>query len=309
MLSRCLAVLPNAGLGNILFPWASAQVFASLNGIPATAIGWSRPHIGPLLRGETQLRVYRGSFQSSYRDIVASVALMMVGNVVRNAVLEKVPCRFQKGHLFFWSGIPAWHDYFGALKPFRSLIRRRMWDALNPDLRQRAMENRPPVVAVHIRCGDFRRLDKGEDFRNVGGVRTPLEYFVNRINEIRGCYGSCLPVTVFTDGRYEDVVDVLALPGVQLAERDMPIVDLLLMSRAQILVVSASSTFSYWAGFLGDCAVLLHPDHVHAPHRPPWINEVYYEGPAEGPHKVWPDLLVQNIRAVREQLADPKDVD
>jgi hypothetical protein len=158
------------------------------------------------------------------------------------------------------------------------------------------MKAERPVIAVHIRCGDFRKLQAGEDFRSVGSVRTPLEYFISTIQEVRRCAGTDLPVTVFTDGQPAEIQPIVDLPSVRVAARNKPIFDLLLMSRAQLIIVSAASTFGYWAGFLSDSPVLLHPDHIHASHRPGWINERYFEGAAAGPFEKWPDLLVRNVR-------------
>lgn len=183
-----------------------------------------------------------------------------------------------------------------SLRDCRDLVKELIWSKLRPSLRLRVMQAPAPVVAVHIRLGDFRELKPGEEFRKVGSTRTPLDYFISTIEQIRVCHGADLPVTVFTDGYPSEIRSVLNLPAVLLATQSTPIVDLLLMSRAGLIVTSAGSTFGYWAGFLADAPVILHPDHIHAPHRPKWINERYFEGPAVGPCETWPDLLVRNIR-------------
>jgi hypothetical protein len=300
MRSRCIAILPNAGLGNMLFSWAHAQVFAALNDMPACSIGWSRPHIGPLLRGQ-RLRFYGRSLKQPLSGIVACGLLRARGKVVRNPPLQRIvdSPSLKRDHLFVWDKIPHWSDFFGELKPFRDLVKQRLWDTVNPTIRVRVVTAERPAIAVHIRCGDFHKLRAGEDFSCAGGARTPLEYFVSTIQEIRRCCGTDVPVTVFTDGRPAEMQSVLDLPSVRLAEGNKPIFDLLLMSRAHLIIVSASSTFGYWAGFLSDSPVLLHPDHIHASHRPGWINERYFEGAAVGPFETWPDLLVRNVGELR----------
>src|SRR5262249_16824773 len=153
--------------------------------------------------------------------------------------------------------------------------------------------------AVHIRCADFRKLEAGEDFRQVGSVRTPLEYFVSTIQEVRRCCGTDVPVTVFTDGRPGEIQSVLDLPSVRIAERNRPIFDLLQMSRARLIIVSASTTFRYSPRFLSHSSVVLHRDYIHASHRPEWINERYSEGAAMGPFEKWPEVLIRNVRDFR----------
>jgi hypothetical protein len=295
MRSRCIALLPNAGLGNILFPWANAHLFGALNGMPASALGWGRPHIGPLLRGQRQWRYYSNPFRQLASQLAATGFLAAHGRIVRNPPVERVANREKEGQLFIWDQIPHWKDAFGSVRQHRDFVKELIWTKLKSHLRLHVMQAAAPVVAVHIRRGDFRELRPGEDFRKVGSTRTPLEYFVSTIEQIRVCHGSDLPVTVFTDGYPSEIGPVLALPAVRLATPSTPIFDLLLMSRASLIVTSAGSTFGYWAGFLADAPVLLHPEHIHAPHRPKYINKRYFEGPAVGRCETWPNLLVANI--------------
>jgi hypothetical protein len=104
---------------------------------------------------------------------------------------------------------------------------------------------------------------------------------------------------VFTDGYPSEIEPVLALPAVRIATPSKPIADLLLMSRAGLIVTSAGSTFGYWAGFLADAPVLLHPDHLHAPLRPRTVNDTYFEGAAIGEPETWPETLINNIKNLR----------
>lgn len=72
-----------------------------------------------------------------------------------------------------------------------------------------------------------------------------------------------LPATIFSVGKDEELAPLPAVLGVQWAERNPDIVDLLLMAQSQLIIFSAGSTFGYWAGFLADAPLLLHPDHIH----------------------------------------------
>src|SRR5262249_41653050 len=54
-----------AGLGNMLFPWARAEVFRQVHKVPMLATQWTQPKIGPLLRGEKDLRYYVGLFDNA----------------------------------------------------------------------------------------------------------------------------------------------------------------------------------------------------------------------------------------------------
>src|SRR5687768_13104190 len=65
----CKAILPRAGIGNRLFPWARCCVFSHVTGIPMISPSWSQLKLGPLVRRETDLRTYHNIFQSRPNEI------------------------------------------------------------------------------------------------------------------------------------------------------------------------------------------------------------------------------------------------
>src|SRR3954454_23821606 len=56
------AKLSNAGLGNLLFPWARCEIFRPRHNLPMLAPRWTHAKIGPLLRREKDKRYYIGLF-------------------------------------------------------------------------------------------------------------------------------------------------------------------------------------------------------------------------------------------------------
>ena len=139
----------------------------------------------------------------------------------------------------------------------------------------------------HIRRGDFRPLASNEDFARVGGVQTPNDYFLSVIAGIRRVAGHDVPVTVFSDGSDTELAFILSLPNVTRSQTENDVVDLLLMSRAQVIVPSAGSTFSEWAGFLSDAIIVRHPDHIHAPIRSPSLLGGAFESAAPATADQW----------------------
>jgi len=162
---------------------------------------------------------------------------------------------------------------------------------------------RAPVIAVNVRMGDFRKLQSYERFDQVGNVRTPLNYFRKLIEDIRMAHGSELPVEIITDGMKWELSELLDLPSVSIAPARSKIIDILVMSQSRILICSAGSTFSYWGGFLGECALIHHPDHIHTPIRPAEINRNSYEGALVGPPENWPPLFLENLRNIQPHRA------
>jgi hypothetical protein len=201
--------------------------------------------------------------------------------------------------LYVFKDIPHWSDYFVGLRNHRDPIRDAIYDMLALKHRQRLAVLKAPVIGIHVRLGDFRALETGEDFSQVGQVRTPLSYFIDSIDTIRQIYGSMLPVTVFSDGCDDDLTELLMLPNVSRAPHNSDVVDLLLLSKAKIVIPSSGSTFSYWSAFLSDAAVLHHPDHKNPSLRPDALNRQWFEGLASGSGKDWPTQLIRNIETVK----------
>jgi hypothetical protein len=290
------ARLPRAGLGNKLFVWARAYAFSALNQLPLSVSGWDHLQIGPLLRRERSLRRYGQSFRPSPRVSLFQRLKLLTGlpQIHEPGLISLSHADEHAAYVF--SEIPHWRDMFGTLHPFRDLIRQSFYDMLSPHLHAELTSAPKPLIAVHVRQGDFRPLKPGEDFARVGSVRTPLDYFVDLITGIRRVCNRVIPVTIFSDGRPADLAPLLALESTELAQTYPDVLDLVLMSSSRLLICSAGSTFSYWAAFFADAPILLHPDHIHAPIRPADVNQHFFEGGVDGmAPDIWPELLKNNI--------------
>lgn len=290
-----LAVLPIAGLGNKLFVWAKAAAFAHQNRTPLAVIGWTWPRPRALFRGKARgERQYGRYFVRRYPELAKALTSMAVmRRIIADPPLDDV---MPVGRaVFVFNKTPHWSDYFGAFREQRTLIHELLHAELAPDTRAALERNPRPCIAVHIRCGDFREQGPDEDFARIGNVRTPLAYFETLIGQIRARRRENLPVTLFSDGTDAELAPLLALPNVTRSNAGNDVVDLLLMSRASLIVSAAGSTFSQWSGFLADAPLLMHPSHIHAPVRPCYVNERFYEGPAVGSAEDWPELLRANI--------------
>src|SRR5262249_41728741 len=97
---------------------------------------------------------------------------------------------------------------------------------------------------------------------------TPDFYFRDQISWLREAAGRNVPITIFSDGNDEELRFALELPNIVRARAPNDVIELLLMSRARVIVASAGSSFSDWAGYLSEGGFIRHPDHIHAPIRP-----------------------------------------
>lgn len=300
-MSIVVCKLPKAGLGNQLFPLMKAYTFAHINSLPVIITGYKQFFIGPYLRGEKSKRKYNHIFifqksifpaywekwkllkyKSYHQQIEPSVAQVEITHA-------SVPIAF----IFF--KMPHWDHYFDGLKDHRALVISFLWKLLLPGIREKALSGQSPYIGIHIRMGDFRKLREGEIFGRVGAVRTPEKYFINLVSSIRAIHGSNLPVSVFSDGFKDELKELFQLSNIQMVAGNNDMVDLLLLSKSKIIITSAGSTFSYWAAFLSDAAVIMHPEHIHTSLRPENLKETLYEGAFD----ITNPLLIKSIQQIK----------
>jgi hypothetical protein len=269
-------------------------VFAELNGYPLAVRGWYRTQLGPMLRGEARRRIYFSYFELDLRVLVESQVARLFEKV-REPPIRRLPPVVSPVQFVFTE--PTHHsDVFADLREHRDFLRARLLAMIKPQQLAILERQERPVLGVHIRMGDYKPLAPGADFKALGHTRTPLSYFRDLVLGIRQVAGKNLPMTIFTDGHRSELAEILALPDVRLFTTGSDLVDLLLLSRSGLIIVSAGSSFSYWAGFLSDAPVLLHPDHLYKPHRTQAVNERLFEGGVGPDPSSWPPLLLDNIR-------------
>ncbi len=284
------ARLPRSGLGNKLFVWARALVFARRHGLPLVVTGWCTPRWRALLKGE-DARIYWNYF-TPWNEL--SVSERSRAKVVAEPALEGG--LQSDATVYEFSEMPHWKTCFEGLREHRELIRSELFGHLTAARRREIAAVPKPMICLQIRMGDFRTLKAHEQFSQVGGVRTPLDYFRQWIEDLRAVHGSDVPVTIVSDGTAAELASLLALPKVTHTPGRTGLADLILMADSRLLVCSAGSTFSQWGGFLGDPVLIHHPDHMHYFCRPEADRVHVFEG-AESPGAVeaWPPLLRSNV--------------
>lgn len=252
--------LPNAGLGNQLFVIAKALYFSNNNKVDIRFIDSQKLKLGPIIRGERTKRNYNGFFNFQKGYFCEFVKKFYFAYQLRQIKIVDpfMECVITDDVLFL--NIPHYSEYFAEMIPHRITIRELLFDSLTPKI-QRSIERLECIdVAVHVRLGDFKKLKQGVDFKNVGSTRTPLSYYITEIKRIQYEYPEYL-FYVFSDGYPEELKVLLGLKNVVYYKSINDIVDLYQMSKSKILITSAGSTYSYWAGFLGDAKIVQHPNH------------------------------------------------
>ena len=219
------------GLCNLLFTWASAESYCHKTGATMIEPNWtSGMRLGPWIRGERYKRYYGGLFDSEGH----------VAGIRKYAILL-----FCKKMVLRFCGMEGFFDPFIDDQPH---IKSALWRMTRRNIVlgvEKCLTE--PFVAIHIRRGDFRQAGHVvEDRWFVDATREALR--------MMGSQSDNILVRVFTDGYPEEVLFLQrAFPSVKIVIQDKasPMFDLLLMSKAKVLVGSAKSTFSMWPVFLG----------------------------------------------------------
>lgn len=281
-MSLVICKLPKAGLGNQLFPLMHAAVFAKINNLPLMVIGYHQFKIGPYLRREKSKRNYKGFFKFEKNIFFAFYDELKVKNILKkNEVIYEPQLDLSVDQttkkVFFFEKVPSYYDYFIHLKPYRNQVIKLLSEFISDDIFIKLKDIPNVEIGVHIRMGDFRKLNVGEEFKG-GHVRTPESYFVNIINGIRTLIGVDIKVNVFTDGYKNEFDTIFNLKNIEIVEGNNDLVDMLLLSKSKIIVITTGSTFSYWAGFLSDAPMIMDTDHNRSRIRSIDSNDNFFEG-------------------------------
>jgi len=280
------ALLPDTGLGNKMLVWAKAFVFAKKQNLQLFQSPWWGFHWGAWFRYEKYKRVYLGYFKKNPFFTHFKFILFRLNALIVFEPIDLISSN--KKRVYVFNKVVTSSDYFQSLKPFREEIRLELNSLILPKLLKDLEKYPSPVIGVHIRRGDFK----------LGSTITPESFFISSIIAIRNITGKDLAVEVFTDAFPQEIAMLLSLPNVYLAKPKPDILDILLLSRSKICILSIGSTFSFWAGFLSDGILLRHPNEWHPLVRPSDINKLYYEANFD-PHQPIDNRLIDLITGIK----------
>lgn len=247
-----------AGLANKLFPWARARIFARTHGVPMLATRWSQVPIGTLIRREKDLRVYADLFVASPNSVGAlrsSWVRLGAKPIAEPQYPSDAVIRTHGLGLVVFSGM---REQFVQINGWQELLREELNRITRPVWRTRAQSIPAPFIAMHVRRGDFQRAATSSDACKSDNTTTPIGWFVETLKSVRKLRGEHLRAIVTSDGSAEELAELLDEDGVTRVDTGSAIGDMLLLSRASVLLASGSS-FSAWASFLGQVPTLSHP--------------------------------------------------
>jgi len=267
--------LGGPGLGNLLFPWARSVVFANKYNIKRINTTWPTLKIGPILRGEKDKRFYSDLFIENQN--IGGIKKFLLLNFSKHIEESNKESIFNKTN-FYLPRVVIFKGMEGLFKPIlneRDIVSKELLNIVAPIHKQKILNHNKKAINVHIRMGDFAN-PPSEEFLRKGhwNYRLPLKWYISIINKIRKSINYDMPVNVFSDGKDDELKEILQLPNVKRCYYGSAISDMLALSKGVVLIASAS-TFSQWASYLGQIPTIWYPG-VHR-HKL-FINKDIFEG-------------------------------
>jgi len=256
----CQAVLTKAGLGGRLFSWARCRFFSNVNKVPMLSPLWTQLKIGPLLRGEPDPRFYNNLFKKRQGDISGMKRAWLEWTAKIEHEPDNLNClektRTSKDTIILFKD---WGGYFRKLNGWDEMLYGEIYSITKEVWLKRADSIQEVPIGIHIRRGDFKEAKSAEDFHSTGALRTPLGWFIESLEVIRRAVGFSAKAVVVSNGREEELKELLKLENVTLVRGGSAISDLLILSKAKVLIASGGSTFSCWASFFGQMPTISYP--------------------------------------------------
>jgi hypothetical protein len=115
----------------------------------------------------------------------------------------------------------------------------------------RQVADKPLVVGVHIRMGDFLPSTSPTDYQGLWNTRVPLEWYVRVCRQLKDALGDAVSFMLLTDGDEEELRDFVYefQPITNFSQSHAVVSDLLALASVDALVCSISS-YSMWGAFL-----------------------------------------------------------
>jgi hypothetical protein len=225
------------------------------------APGWTQLKIGRLIRRDHDPRLYHNLFRPtppgyltgrqswwlrlSTRRVVDEPGDISTPPAYRGAA-EAVLFRGERDH---FKQLTGWDVVL--LQELRAMTRQHWL------LRADEVDTVP--IAIHVRRGDFVEPAREEDFVLRGAIRTPLDWFIRCLTAVRSLCNCPVPALVVSDAPDEALRNLLQLDYVTRVDTGSAIGDLLVLSKAKLLIASGGSSFSAWAAFLGQMPAVAYP--------------------------------------------------
>lgn len=253
-------VLGRFGLGHSLLGWARCLIWCRDNHVPMLAPDWRHLRIGPYLRRESDKRAYHRLFNyEGYIRGMQKRAYLLLGKRVHAPVRQEI--RFagrRPSVIVFKNSLGKNELFFEEIYTRHAEIRDELTRVTRTEHLPRHWKDLH-FIGIHVRRGDFAAIDNIDILKSGrNNMRLPIGWYLEMLRGVRLQVGSCVPAVVCSDGSHEELQPLLNEAGVTLCTGYSAIHDILLLSKAGLLIASGSE-FSMWAAFLGQVPRICYP--------------------------------------------------
>ncbi|WP_153307575.1 alpha-1,2-fucosyltransferase [Desulfospira joergensenii] len=241
------------GLGNLLFPWARATIAARDHNLIPINPTWPQLKPGHFMRGESDYRTYRNLFRTTPDSVTGLHKLWLLCTAVRESefALQKFPQeRRNRSSIVQFAGMDQMFEPFLEEHAF---LKKKLLEIVLPEHTKGMEGDHVGGIGIHVRRGDFCIANRSVD----------ITWYCEVVEELKRKLGKNVRFNVFTDGTSEELAPLLKKPDVQMYSFGSSIADLLALSCSGLLVGSAGSTFSMWAGYLGQMPAVWPRHKIH----------------------------------------------
>jgi len=238
----------STGLGNLLFCWARSIIFANKYNLKVISPTWFQLTFGPFIRFEKDKRSYLGLFKSHSDEIVfveKLSVLLKAKKITEKDFFENIGF-YTKSKEKYVISFTEMGD-FNSIENKSSLISKYL-KIITKNKHKKGLDfNFENSISIHVRKGDFLTTKQS----------TPDDFFIDIIAGIRKYIGGEIKVYIFTDASDKDCSKLLtSIPNSEKLSFGSSIADILALSNSNILIGSKNSTFSWWAGFIGQIPMI-----------------------------------------------------
>lgn len=236
-----------AGLGNILFTYARALVYARDHEVQLIWPTWPSIKIGPILRREKDKRFYADLFQNNEGAVGGLRRLWLLMRCPHIPEADKELLEEREDVIVDFEGFEGCfsdilYDYAFVRENIQGILKDKNRKVLEFDFGD--------SIGIHVRLGDFARVSEKELAEGRHDSALPIRWYVQILRQLREAAGRSLRAYVFSDGNDEELAELLQMPDVERLTFGSSIADILGLSRTKMLIASGSS-FSMWARYLG----------------------------------------------------------
>lgn len=248
--------LGGAGLGNLLFMYSRAFKFAKENNCEFIWPTWKSIKIGPWVRREADKRFYGDLFKNN-SGYVGGIKKKWILHTAKKVTEDTFDPNGDNQVVIFDKYIMD-YTYF---EKYRNEIKADLVKNVQEKNRKACEFDGSNCICAHIRLGDFLKANTDALQSGVNNMSTPVSWYVDIIKGIRETVGRDVKVYIFSDGRDEELKELLDLNNVERITFGTSIADILALSNAKLLIASGS-TFSSWARFLGGMTTIAYENQL-----------------------------------------------